>query len=38
QSGADYLFETFEGDHKWTFWQPLIAPSLKRMLSYSLIN
>ncbi|MFJ5963743.1 esterase family protein [Bacillus sp. NPDC093026] len=38
QSGADYLFETFEGDHKWTFWQPLIAPSLKRMLPYSLIN
>ncbi|USD83912.1 esterase family protein [Bacillus safensis] len=38
QTGADYLFETFEGDHKWTFWQPLIAPSLKRMLPYSLIN
>jgi enterochelin esterase-like enzyme len=38
KSGADYLFETFEGDHKWTFWQPLISPSLKRMLPYSLIN
>ncbi|MGE6631027.1 esterase family protein [Bacillus sp. NPDC077027] len=37
-SGADYIFETFEGDHKWTYWQPLISPSLKRILPHSLID
>jgi enterochelin esterase family protein len=30
-----YYFESFEGDHKWTYWQPLITPALKKMLSAS---
>lgn len=28
----NYHFETFDGDHKWTYWQPLITPALKKML------
>ncbi|MFO6494968.1 MULTISPECIES: esterase family protein [unclassified Bacillus (in: firmicutes)] len=32
QKKADYDFETFDGDHKWTYWQPLITPALKKML------
>lgn len=31
-----YHFESFDGDHKWTYWQPLITPALKKMLSISL--
>lgn len=29
---SDYDFEPFDGDHKWTYWQPLITPALKKML------
>ncbi|MCY9291142.1 esterase family protein, partial [Bacillus haynesii] len=25
-------FKAFDGDHKWTYWQPLITPALKKML------
>lgn len=30
-----YHFESFDGDHKWTYWQPLITHALKKMLSMS---
>lgn len=30
-----YHFESFDGDHKWTFWQPLITTALKKMLAIS---
>ncbi|AJH23498.1 MULTISPECIES: esterase family protein [Bacillus amyloliquefaciens group] len=29
---SEYTYETFDGDHKWTYWQPLITPALKKML------
>ncbi|KXZ18942.1 esterase family protein [Bacillus nakamurai] len=29
---SEYHYETFDGDHKWTYWQPLITPALKKML------
>jgi S-formylglutathione hydrolase FrmB len=24
---SEYTYETFDGDHKWTYWQPLITPA-----------
>ncbi|MCY8808891.1 alpha/beta hydrolase-fold protein, partial [Bacillus atrophaeus] len=32
QKQSEYYYETFDGDHKWTYWQPLITPALKKML------
>ncbi|MED2944123.1 esterase family protein [Bacillus swezeyi] len=29
---TNYGYEAFDGDHKWTYWQPLITPALKKML------
>lgn len=29
---TNYDFKAFDGDHKWTYWQPLITPALKKML------
>ncbi len=32
KKNTNYHFEAFDGDHKWTYWQPLITPALKKML------
>ncbi|MDA7026141.1 esterase family protein [Bacillus sp. CLL-7-23] len=29
---TNYDFEKFDGDHKWTYWQPLMTSALKKML------
>ncbi|MFY4774387.1 alpha/beta hydrolase [Metabacillus sp. RGM 3146] len=30
--GFSYTYEEFEGDHTWTYWQPLLEKTLKAML------
>ena len=32
QKGFPVIYEEFDGDHKWTYWQPLLKEIMKKML------